>query len=617
MTTMPSRRWRILIVLGLVSIGVIWAFVAIEHRSDPPLGFVAGARDALRPLAHHAAAPPSGFGSIEGTLVRKDGSPVGPSVISARPVKGVALPRVTVYSNDGKFRLPHLAAASYRLTAHDTSAEADPEQPIQIAPGATVNTTLTLDHKRNDAYPASYYAARLQFPSKATQTDFRVQCRYCHQFGTAPTRVKRTAAQWDAVINLMSSMGAALDPKTRSVLPSVLAKGMRPDPPSVPPPPGPAPNVMGTVIREWQMGVPGAYMHDLALGRGGWIYTVDMNHDMVNGLNTRTGAWWRAALPTRGHPRGGYFRVARQAIGTTEAHQGPHSVEFGPDGELWITASLGNELIAAKPTANGATRHWSLPRGAFYPHTLRVRKNAVWFTIAISNQVGKLDRRTGRFTIVQLPTSRFSQKVTRALMPFLFGFGSFWPGSNINSRLLPHWLGGTSSTPVPYGLSIAPDGAIWYSKLYDDRIGRIDPHTLKVKEWVTPFVAPRRLAVAPDGEVWIPAFGSSLLARFDPKTQTFKTWPLPSNPRGLEAPYEVAVSPLTKQVWVTGTQTDTLYRFDPKTQHFAVFPLPTRGAFMREIEFRPDGEVCSSYSNNPDAHMPDPTLKLLCLTPPA
>lgn len=607
------RRWLLAAIACLV-IAAGWAFVAIEHRTDPPLGFAVGARDALRPIDNHKGAPPRGWGSIEGTLVHSDGSPAGPSIVSAQAVGRADLPRVTVYAVAGRFRIPRLAAARYRLEAHDRVAQASAGQPIDVAPGAAVSTTIKLNHALTDPYPAAYYAARLRFPSKATQTDFRVQCRYCHQFGTAPTRIKRTPAEWNALIQIMSGMGAALDPKTRRVLPGVLANGMRPDRPTAPVPPGPAPDAVGTVIREWTLGMPGAYMHDLALGPGGWIYTVDMNHDTVDAVNARTDARWTSALPRRGHPRGGYFRVASQAIGTTEAHQGPHSVEFGPDGRLWITASLGNEVIAAQPKPNGATQHWSLPRGSFYPHTLRVRKNAVWFTIAITNQVGRLDPETGRFTIVQLPCSRFSQRAVRALMPFVFGMGSFWPGSNAQSKL-SRWFGGTSSTPVPYGLDIAPDGGVWYAKLYDNRIGRIDPHTLKVKEWVTPFVAPRRLRVAPDGSVWIAAFGSSLLARFDPKTQKFKTWPLPSNPRGLEAPYAVAISP-TGKIWVTGTQTDSLYRFDPKTQHFIVFPLPTRGAFMREIEFRPDGELCTSYSNNPDAHMPDPTRKVMCLKPP-
>ena len=48
--------------------------------------------------------------------------------------------------------------------------------------------------------------------------------------------------------------------------------------------------------------------------------------------------------------------------------------------------------------------------------------------------------------------------------------------------------------PVPYGIDIAPDGGVWFSQLNENRIGRIDPETLAVELFETPF--PRRAGCA-------------------------------------------------------------------------------------------------------------------------
>ena len=63
---------------------------------------------------------------------------------------------------------------------------------------------------------------------------------------------------------------------------------------------------------------------------------------------------------------------------------------------------------------------------------------------------------------------------------------------------------GESAGVTPYGISIAPDGKVWYTKLNGERVGRVDPSKpdgdpLQIVEWAPPVTGPRRLEVAPDG----------------------------------------------------------------------------------------------------------------------
>ena len=49
----------------------------------------------------------------------------------------------------------------------------------------------------------------------------------------------------------------------------------------------------------------------------------------------------------------------------------------------------------------------------FYPHTIRFdAKDRVWFTLALSNQVGMYDRATRKFTYYDLPFRSLMERIT-------------------------------------------------------------------------------------------------------------------------------------------------------------------------------------------------------------
>lgn len=213
------------------------------------------------------------------------------------------------------------------------------------------------------------------------------------------------------------------------------------------------------------------------------------------------------------------------------------------------------------------------PRGA-YPHTLRIdQKGIIWYTDA-GAEVYSMHPETYDVTQYKLPSA--DQAV---------GSGE-----------------GESRGRTPYGIDIAPDGTVWYSKLNGNRIGRIDPSVPggNVKEWNPPFRGPRRLHVAADGIVWVPGFGSGVLGRFDPKTEEWTVYPLPDADN--QIPYALNIHPTTGEVWICGTGNDTMIRFNPKTEKFTHYPMPSRVTYTREIEFDDEGNVWTCNSNVPIRH---------------
>jgi virginiamycin B lyase len=472
----------------------------------------------------------------------------------------VRLETVSVFvQEDGHYVFPPVRPGAYRLRARligyedvvqdDVVLAADrfARRDVVMAPTADVNAQL----------PASAWFSLLldKWPDPRIRGDFTLSCGNCHQIGAYRFRRAKTEDEWREVLAEMMLNLPPYFPETRERLVDTVIGVFGPAAtiPPLPVPPRPSGEVLRAVLHEYVIGTaahsPGC--HDLELGADGRVYS----DSGLRWIDPRTGE--RGIYPFTGDS---------------------HSIERAPDGSMWITQAGDDSL--AQVFVDGVTppRYFPLPvidgvQGA-YPHTHRVEANGqLWMTLAKSNQIASFDPATETWAYYALPEA-----------------------DPVETGL---------SIPVPYGLDIAPDGTIWWSQLFGQRIGRYDPATDTMRAWRPPFWGPRRLAVGRDGIVWVPGYGAGVLGRFDPAIERWKTYPLPTGvpgPPGFgtsEAPYNLNANRNDGMVWVNGSNSDTLIRFDPTDEHFAVFPLPTRASFTREIEFDPDNNVWTCTSNEP------------------
>jgi streptogramin lyase len=335
--------------------------------------------------------------------------------------------------------------------------------------------------------------------------------------------------------------------------------------------------------------------HDVTVHPDGRLYSVDMSHDRLYRLDPSQPDGGRMSwdIPRGGLPLGGVFAsIGAPPPSNSNAHVGPHSLQVAPDGSLWITLALGNQLARFDPVSE-RFETVSLRHG-FYPHTLRFDpRGRIWYTIAASNHLGRYDPASGQQLELRLPSRNLGQAVALRLLPFLL-----WLDRHVDLRGAAAESDGVTM-PVPYGIDVAPDGGVWFSQLNESRIGRVDPDSLAIEIIDTPFAAPRRLRFDAHGQLWIPSFSEGLLARFDPQSREFETWEIPVEPRGSEVPYALHVDHASGAVWICGTNSDTLIRFDPETERFRIYPLPTRVTYTREIAFDAEGRVWTSNSNAP------------------
>ena len=140
---------------------------------------------------------------------------------------------------------------------------------------------------------------------------------------------------------------------------------------------------------------------------------------------------------------------------------------------------------------------------------------------------------------------------------------------------------------APYGIVSGADGALYVAEFGANKIARVDPATLSVKEFTLPNedLRPRRIAATSDGYIWYTDFTRGRLGRLDPRTGEVEDWLTPGGAQS--GPYAIAA--LGDGVWFaeTGEEQNMLVRFDPRTQSFAKWPIPSGGGVVRNMVATP------------------------------
>jgi virginiamycin B lyase len=552
-------------------------------------------------------APWSSGATFSGRITGADDSPVVGAMVTFR--YSIPFQERTVFSDaTGRYRITGLpSGAEHFVRVRRIGWQDIRHQDVTSgASDSVLDFVMTrLDDPRQiaDQLPANqwYQLALERIESEHHREQFVRQCTYCHQQGNAATRLQRDPEEWRKVLALMARMGAGLDEDLRLMLPELLNTAYDPatavprltegyDRPGFAPPPSEV--VRRAVVDEFQLGGRSSMQHDMITHPNGDIYSVDMSTDTLYRLDPSVPGgvreWYK--IPSEQTPLGGLAGSAALPP-NSDMRVGPHSLQVGGDGAVWITLATGNQLARFDPVDKSFLIE-DLP-GGIYPHTLRIDdKGRVWYTIAVSNHVGMFDPATGQHETIRVPARGFGEEVMLRMLPVFL-----WLSQYVD-------LGGGgggegSSLPVPYGIDIGPDGRVWFSQLNAHRIGVIDPESFDLTMIDTPFTAPRRMRFDSKGNLWIPGFSSNVLARFDPRDGSFKTMALPIEPLGTETPYALNVDRSTDTVWICGTNSDTLIRYQPQTDQFTVYPMPTRVTYTRDIDFGSDGSIWTSNSNAP------------------
>jgi len=505
--------------------------------------------------------------------VRGPGGPLAGAMITATSAD--SLYAETVYTDaKGAFRLTTDQTGVVTLRARKPYF-ADGSQAVDLgasrsAPLDLLLAPLSSPQAISDSLSASAHFARIQFGDPKAKQWFQVECLTCHQVGNAYTRMPKSRERWTQVLTRMLGFYNVTDPKWIDHYVDVLSKTFDGTPYDTKQQHPFDPMTAKARFIEWKL-PQGFIAHDVEyLPADGKFYTVDQGNDQIYITEPRSRVTEVFKIPDGGIPIGGKFLAlfGNPSPFSLNVSRGPHSLQLGPDGHYYTTDTVSGQIGEFDPATRTYTGH-DIGGKALYPHTLRFdKRQRVWFTLGVSNQVGFLDISNDRMQLIDLPAD-----TDRTFMPAL----------------------------LPYGIDVNPvDGSVWYSSLMANRIGRIDPDTYEVKVFAPPTLGPRRMRFAPDGALWIPSFGDGTLVRLDTKTMQYERFPIPALAQGeVEAPYALGIHPKTGDVWITANMSDRMFRFLPKEKRFVSYPLPTRGIYLRDIVFTPQGWVCAASSPVP------------------
>ena len=273
----------------------------------------------------------------------------------------------------------------------------------------------------------------------------------------------------------------------------------------------------------------------------------------------------------------------------------PHDVAPAADGTVWYTAQIAGALGKLDPVT-GETHHIPLGSGSS-PHGVIVGPDgAPWITDSGLNAIVRMDPQTEEVKVFPLPDESGYANLNTAAFD---RDGILWfTGQNgIYGRLDPS----TGEIKVfqaprgrgPYGITITPNGIVYYASLANSYVGRVDPQTNEatVLEPPTNNQGARRVWSDSQGRIWVSEWNAGQVAVYNPNDNSWKEWKLPGD--GPQA-YAVYVDD-RDIVWLSDFGANAIVRFDSKVEQFTVYELPSPDASVRQILGKP-GEIWGAES---------------------
>ncbi|HIG41507.1 MAG: carboxypeptidase regulatory-like domain-containing protein [bacterium] len=483
---------------------------------------------------------------------------------------------------DVRARLPYFRDAT---TTIELGATAKIEENLVMEP-------MTEDREISDSLPAAYHFGQLPFEvgddKDFNRYQFQRDCLSCHQLGNSFTRVPRTAKNWTGTVKRMHMYIGNFDDKLIDRRSEIFAAGFDGKPVEVRPVfPVDEKALSKTKIYEYPLLAQGVPHDTIAHPKTGMLYTVDQALHHMSVTDPKSGV---SEYVVQNGSQADFYYTSSPAEGKTAKFEpkrdGPHSLALGHDGKYYVTNTGSTSIGVFNPDNNQWEASHKLPdmyKGR-YPHTIRVAKTGmVWFTMAGAEHVGRLDPDSGKFDIIPLPKVK---------------------------------AGGISGGTQPYGIDISPtDDAMWYGRLFGDKIGRVDPDTLHVTEFNSPVKGPRRMYFDKKGILWVTGYSHGELARIDVNNWFHsKVYEMPEFAPGFRpAPYALAIHPKTQDIWLNENMTDRLYRFIQDEERFVVYPVPLSNTYTRDTSFTPDGKICTSNNPLPAAALEGGVLQIFCI----
>jgi len=208
----------------------------------------------------------------------------------------------------------------------------------------------------------------------------------------------------------------------------------------------------------------------------------------------------------------------------------PHGVVIGPDGAPWVTEGGQNAIARVDPQDHKVTL-FELPPNQGYANlnTGVFDKTGIYWFTGQSGIYGRLDPKSGKIAVFDAPRGRGPYGITCT------PGGEVWYASLGGSYIgkIDRASGKTTIVEPPTKSQGArrvwsdSKGLLWVSEWNSGNVSVHDPANGSWRQWKLPGRRPRAYSVYVDDKdiVWLTDFGANAIVRFDPASERFTSFP--------------------------------------------------------------------------------------------
>ena len=269
-------------------------------------------------------------------------------------------------------------------------------------------------------------------------------------------------------------------------------------------------------IREWTVPTKGAHPHDPAVGADGALWLTEQMQNKIGRVDPATGAFKEYPLKVE--------------------NSGPHGLVADREGNIWFTGNFAHYIGKLNPKTGAVTEYQMPDAKAEDPHTAVFDANGMlWFTVQVGNFVGRLDPKTGKVELKAVPTANSRpygiQTNSRGVPIFCEFFTNKLASIDPKTMAIQEYT--LPEGVRPRRIAIDAQDRVYFTDFEKGHLGRLDPKSGETKMWNSPGGAganPYGITITPDGMVWYSESGvkPNTLVRFDPKTETMASATIPS-----------------------------------------------------------------------------------------
>ena len=302
------------------------------------------------------------------------------------------------------------------------------------------------------------------------------------------------------------------------------------------------------------------------------------------------------------------------------ASSSPYSITTGPDNALWFTDATDNAIGRIDPSSHQISEY-TLPTQQFAGlRGITVGPDgAIRFTEYNSERIGWIDPFSHQITEYVIPTFTAQNGggliATHGPTAITSGSdGALWfteyLGHSIgridpfSHQITQYYIGPGFNTPT--GITSGADGAPWFTNPLGVRVGRIDPSSKVITQY--PATVADAITSGPDGAIWFTTHGG--VGEIDPISLATNYYSTPVQFDDGSSSTGIAIGS-DGAVWFTewGSASDGfssgsfILRIDPNSYQMNVFSIPSSFNEAYGITSGPDGALWFTEQGLPDSNI--------------